>query len=120
MININGKTYKGNNLSVVNGKIFVDGEAIPVLSKGLSGLHSSPKDESIIVNITVSGNVNSIKCDCVQAFHVTGNVGQASTVSGDISCGNVLGSISAVSGDVQVNGNVGGSVSTVSGDINHK
>ena len=88
-VTINGVTYSGNSVSIINGKIVVDGE---MKDQQLSNM---------IVNVVVNGDANEV-----------------STVSGDISVNGNVNSVSSVSGDVNVRGGVNGSVSTVSGDIN--
>lgn len=84
---INGVTYSGTNVSIVNGKVVVDG---------------ATQDQQLIgvVNVVVNGDANEVN-----------------TVSGDVSINGSVGSVSSVSGDVNVRGGVTGSVSTVSGDI---
>jgi hypothetical protein len=106
MININGKIYQGNNISIVNGKVTIDGK------------DQTPDSKEI--NITVNGNIDTLKVDVANKVFVVGQVNSVSTVSGDVdTSGDVLGSISTVSGDVEC-GNVGGSITTVSGDIKHR
>lgn len=79
---INGKTYRGKNISVINNKVVIDGKEITSGNETL--------------NIEVSGNVDKINC----SGHVVvkGN-------SGSIDCG---GSV-IVSGDVHGNIDCGGS-----------
>ena len=90
MININGKVFYGNNVSISRNKIIIDGVEVT--------------DEDVVnsktVNITVEGNVNSIEADYVSKIEVKGTVGNVKTTSGDIHCLNVEGDIKTTSGDV--------------------
>lgn len=104
-VTINGKTYIGNNIIVSNGKIMVDGKNVTSDDK--------------VINITVNGNIDSLKVDTCNKLEIIGNVTNVNTVSGDVDInGDVNGSIQTVSGDVKCN-NVSGSINTLSGDINH-
>lgn len=106
MIQINGKVYQGNSISIKNGNIIIDGNKV----------ETDEKQISIIVN----GNIESIDADSCERIEVTGNIGKISTVSGDVRIsGDVNGSVKTISGDVRC-GNVSGSVDTVSGDIEHR
>lgn len=106
---INGKTYKGNNISIIDGVVYVDGK---VADKSNASLNTT-----IIVKI--NGNVDSISTDSGDV-EVTGHAGKISTGSGDVSTGNCAGAISTGSGDVDINGQVYGSVKTRSGNIRYR
>ena len=106
---INGKTYKGNNISIIDGVIYIDGK---IADKSNASLNTT-----IIVKIT--GNVDSISTESGDV-EVTGHAGKISTGSGDVSTGNCAGAISTGSGDVEINGQVYGSVKTGSGDIRYR
>lgn len=98
-ITINGKTYFGNNVSVVNNRVYIDG----VL-----------KDDDLpsgIVKLVVEGTLNHLECDAsVEAQQITGDV----TAGGSIKCGDVGGNVNAggsvkagkVSGSVMAGGSV--------------
>lgn len=104
-VTINGKTYIGNNIIVSNGKIIIDEKNVTSDDK--------------VINITVNGNIDSLKVDTCNKLEIIGNVTNVNTVSGDVDInGDVSGSIQTVSGDVKCK-NVGGSINTLSGDINH-
>ena len=106
---INGKTYKGNNISIIDGVIYIDGK---IADKSNASLNTT-----IIVKIT--GNVDRISTESGDV-EVTGHAGKISTGSGDVSTGNCAGAISTGSGDVDINGQVYGSVKTGSGDIRYR
>lgn len=98
---IDGKKFTGQTISIIDGKVTVDGV---------------DQEGSLVgdINITVEGNIDELEntCGTVRAK----NVGSIKTQSGDIICGDVSGSISTQSGDVKC-GKIAGSVKTMSGDI---
>ena len=102
---VNGKSYVGNTVSVVNGCVIVDG----VQQEG-----TLPER----IQIQVYGNVDQLE---TQAGDVTvaGTVGSLTTTAGDVSCDNIGGNVSTTAGDINC-GNVSGSVKTVAGDVNAK
>lgn len=107
-ITINGKTYVGQNISVVNGKVLIDGKS---QDDTLSG----------VVRIEVTGDLASLQCDAPVV--VTGNVKGNINCDGPCTCGDVEGDVDAdgpvTCGDVKGNveadgpctcGKVGGNV----------
>ena len=103
-ININGSSYSGSNVSIINGVVTVDG----VVQKQQIG-H--------VVNVTITGDVDRIENASGEVL-VKGNVtGNVKTVSGDVNCGSVGNDVQTVSGNVTADGSIGGSVKTVSGNI---
>lgn len=92
---INGKSIsvRGNNISVVNGKVFVDGKLV---EEGLSG----------DVNISFTGELANLKTSGSATINgiVKGNV----DAGGSVKCGDVFKNVDA-GGSVQC-GNVGGDV----------
>lgn len=102
MININGKQYSGNNITISGNKVIIDGNDV------------TPKEKEI--NITVNGNLENLNSDVCDSITVNGEVGTLDNVNGDIKCGNVKGHVTTVNGDVEA-GYVEGGVSTVNGDI---
>jgi len=105
MININGKSYSGNNVTIKNNKIYID------------GVNQTPVNDKVI-NITVDGNISKLDVDECEQIIVHGDCSKVSTMSGDVKCGNVTGNVKTMSGDVEC-GNVGGDVETMSGDIDY-
>lgn len=103
-ININGSSYSGSNVSIINGVVTVDG----VVQKQQIG-HT--------VNVTITGDVERIENASGEVL-VKGNVtGNVKTVSGNVKCGSIGNDVQTVSGNVNADGSIGGSVKTVSGDI---
>ncbi len=121
-ITINGKTIVlsgGSSVQILNGNVIVNGQNV------------TPEGKDI--RIEIHGNVERLDVDACNQVTVSGSVQKLSTVSGDVKCGDVAGSVQTTSGDVRckavrgsvttVSGDVesssiGGSVNTVSGDIN--
>lgn len=107
---INRKNFVGGNIHIGNGKVIIDG-------KDVTSEYNSEEKE---INITVTGDIQSLEVDSCNKVLVTGNTGPVKTVSGDVDItGDVAGSVNTVSGDVDC-GNIAGSVRTVSGDIKHR
>lgn len=104
--NINGKTYSGNNISINDDHIIIDGRSV---------LTGSDK----VINIAIVGDVSSLQVDVCEKIGVKGSVGTVKTQSGNVECGNVSGSVKTMSGNVEC-GTVEGSVSTMSGNIKRK
>jgi hypothetical protein len=101
-VTVNGKTYRGNSVSISNGRVVVDGVE---------------QDQALTQNIEIKidGPVQELETACGNV-NVTGSVGRVKTTSGDVQCGDVGTSVQTTSGDVACK-NVGTSVSSVSGDI---
>lgn len=99
-VNINGKTYKGGNISVQDGVVYVDG----VRQDGL---------EDKKIEIVVKCGVDTISSD--ESINIRGNVNGAVLAKGSVSCDDIEGDVSA-GGSVNcddIGGNVtaGGSIS---------
>lgn len=107
-ITVNGaKITATGDISIVNGKIFVNGENV------------TPDDkDKREINIVVTGDTGTIAVDYCQSLSVTGNITDLQSTNSDILVrGIILGNLQTTSGDVQTYGGVGGSVQTVSGDV---
>lgn len=104
MININGKTFSGNDVVINNGKIIIDGKEIN-------------NEDQKTININIEGNLDSLEVGSCNKLSIKGDVGTVESGSADLAInGNVGGSVRTGSGDV-VCGKVSGSVKTGSGDI---
>lgn len=110
MITINGKTYRGgNNISIVNGKVTIDG--IPQDGEPLTG----------VVEVKVEGNLTSLRTDA--SVTVKGDVLGDVDAGGSVQCGAVGGEVDAggsincgaVNGDVDAGGSV--NCGDVQGDV---
>lgn len=86
---INGQRYRGHDVSIVGGRVFVDGKEQPGTTL------------NFVINVQVLGDVQEVHTN-------NGDVRVDGTVGGDIN---------TVNGDVTVGQGVLGSVKTVNGDI---
>lgn len=119
---INGLNITGNNVTVKNGNIIIDGKDVTPDAK--------------LINIEVSGDVGELIVDTCEKINITGNAqkiktasgdveiggdvnGDVESMSGDINCENVEGDVHTSSGDIDC-GDISGSVSSMSGDIKHR
>jgi hypothetical protein len=107
-ITINGLTITGGRcISVVNGKIIVDGKDVTPDAKD--------------IRIEVTGNVEKLQADACNSITVTGNAENVTTQSGDVHVGGTVGgSVQTMSGDVDCGRSILGSVSTMSGNVRHQ
>lgn len=104
-ITINKTTYTGSNVSIVNGKVYIDGKDV------------TPDGKEI--NISVEGNLDKLEVEHCNRIDIKGAVKDIRSASGDVNIiGDVLGSIDTKSGDVEVSGTCSDSIKTISGDIN--
>ena len=108
---VNGRTIhiSGNDISIVGGKIFVDGKE-----------HKAAGDtENCITTVVIDGNVGTLHLDCGDV-EVRGDSLTIDAHMGNVKVGgNVTGNVKSHMGNVDVTGNVLGSVSTKMGDIKH-
>lgn len=100
---INGRSYSGNNLTVINNKVFIDG--------------ADQTPDSKDISITVNGNVNDLSVDYCEQLEISGDVYTARCGSGDINCTNITGGASTGSGDIECV-TIDGNVQTGSGNVN--
>jgi hypothetical protein len=118
-ININGQIYEGNNVSIVNGVVKIDG----VIQKGehlekkiceihvLSGTINQLKTDSSVYCQDVAGDV-----DAGGSVTVQGSVGGEVDAGGSVKCGAVTGDVDA--GGSVTCGSVGGSIDA-GGSVRH-
>lgn len=94
-VTINGKTYRGNNISIDGNTVIIDGKAQDVKDEKkmevviLSNVHTITSDESINIKGDVTGNVTartSVNCN-----NVTGDIQSGTSVN----CNNVKGNAKA-------------------------
>ena len=118
-ITINGRSFSGNNVSIVNGKVTIDGKRVDV------------EERDVKITVTVNGNIGNLEMDSGEVT-VQGDVGEIKTASGSVMCQDVKGGVQTASGNVSCtdvyadittrSGNVRGStihgsVKTVTGNI---
>ena len=108
MVKINGKTYKGNNVSMINNKIFIDGKEV-----------TDTDDDSKVINIKIEGNIETLNIDTCDKLDVIGECGIINSKNGNVVInGNVSGDVTNKNGNI-VCGNVSGDVDNKNGNIKH-
>lgn len=107
MVIINGKRFKGNNLTIKNNKVYIDGKLVE---------DDVVEEKNITINI--EGDIEKVKVDNCNLITVNGDCGSISTTNGDVkTLGNINGNVSTTNGNVRAS-TISGDVSTVNGDIN--
>lgn len=101
-VTIDGKTFKGGSVNIINGKVIVDGVT---------------QDGELVgdINVTVSGDVDTISN--TNGMVSANNVGSVQTTNGNVICEDIAGDAKTTNGDIRANV-IYGKVSTVNGDIN--
>jgi hypothetical protein len=98
-ITINGMTFSGNSVSIINDRMIIDGVEV---TKGLQG----------VTLLKIEGTVDRL--DSSASIEMHGSIGGNVTAGGSIHCDDVGGSVSAGGsvhcGDVSGNISAGGSV----------
>jgi hypothetical protein len=103
MITINNKGYVGKSITIINGKVIIDGKDVTPDSKEIT--------------ISVDGNLDNLEVDHANTIIIKGDVNKVRSGSGDVSCGNITGGTQTGSGDIDC-GIITGDVQTGSGDVN--
>ena len=100
MGNIN---IKGNNVSIINNKIFVDGKEI--------------ETEEKVINIIVEGNLDKLEVDCCNSIKVNGVTKDVEVSNGNITIsGDVKGNVNNINGNI-IAKVINGNCKTKNGDI---
>ncbi|WP_338978163.1 hypothetical protein [Fusobacterium nucleatum] len=100
MGNIN---IKGNNISIINNKIFVDGKEI--------------ETEEKVINIIVEGNLDKLEVDCCNSIKVNGVTKDVEVSNGNITIsGDVKGNVNNINGNI-IAKVINGNCKTINGDI---
>lgn len=96
---INGKSYKGNNVSIVNGTVYIDGRI-------------AEENQVGELTIKIEGDVALVRCDT--SVSIDGNVGGNVDAGGSVTCGNVGKSVDAggsiTCNNINGNADAGGSI----------
>jgi hypothetical protein len=94
-INISGRSFSGNNITIINDRIYVDGKDITDdAGEGAKG----------IVKIEITGDVKLVNCD--RSVSIKGNVNGDVKSGGSLNCDNITGN--AESNGSMNAGNIGG------------
>ena len=99
---INGRSYSGNNITIKNGEVYVDGVRQADLPEG---------EREVIV----SGDVVSVTSDTGN-ITVHGGAGSVSSTNGSVKCGDVAGSVTSVNGNITAS-TIMGNASSVNGNV---
>ena len=107
-VTINDRTYSGRDISVVDGRVIVDGK-----EQDPAALGTGP------VTVNVHGNCERVLL-VTGTIHVDGDVGKVDTQHGNVRVdGNVAGDVNSLSGNVHC-GEVRGRGLTMSGSVSHR
>jgi hypothetical protein len=107
MVTINGKNYKGNNVSVINNEVFIDGK------------RADQTEDAKVINITIEGSIQELDVDYCDKLEITGDCGSVTSKNGNIQVkGNVSGDVTNKNGNI-VCRDVGGDAETKNGDVTH-
>lgn len=102
---INGKSFSGNNISIVNGVVKIDGKIVE---------DSDAIMKEHVLNISVQGDLEELSTTSGDV-EVSGSVGNIKTTSGDVFSKGDVQTVTTVSGDVRAKSI--GSAKSVNGDI---
>ena len=103
-ISINGKRFKGKNVTIINNEVYIDNvkqnvyeQQIKIVIEGNCEVVETQSGDVVIQGrshtiTTSNGNVN--------AFMVSGDI---TTVNGNVTCKDVSGSVKTVNGSIQHN-----------------
>lgn len=111
-VTINGKTYQGNSVSVIDNRVYIDGKLVEIDGKPAKSLKSRVfgKDDRYL-EVRVEGELMSLTSDLsVTCQNVTGDVKSGGSVSADDIRGNVDARGSVNADDIGGSVNAGGSV----------
>lgn len=103
MITVNNSNYGGKSITIINGKVFIDGKDV------------TPDGKEI--TISVQGNIDSLEVDAASSIQVHGDVNKLRSGSADVKCTNITGNVQTGSGDIECT-SIEGDVQTGSGDVN--
>lgn len=104
-VHINGKSYPGNNVTMTNGKVFIDGKEI---------IGEETENEILF---KIQGNLESLEIES-GSVEVSGDVGTLKITSGNVKVtGDVKGSVDLTSGNINVGGKIEGNASVSCGNI---
>ncbi len=107
-VTINGKTYKGNNLNIINNKVIIDGVEQDDILSGPT------------VEVMVNGNCGDITTEN-GVVKVSGNSKNIKTHNGAVTIdNNIQGDVKTHNGNVYAKGDIAGNCKTHNGNINSR
>jgi hypothetical protein len=105
---INGRSYSGRNVNIINGRVIVDGKEVKD-----GDLSKEP-----VINVTIEGDAQHVENEAGNIIVQGGITGDAKTSQGNIECGGDIGGLAKSSqGDVTCRGDIHGGAKTSMGDI---
>lgn len=107
-ININGKSFQGDNISVNGSRILIDGKSV-----------YDGEEESKLgpISINVEGEIDSLDVPVVEELNVYGNVNDLETMNGNVAVeGDIFGDVETFNGNVKAR-TIKGDVETFNGDV---
>ncbi len=107
-VSINGRSYNGDVIGINNGRVMVNGVEV---TKDFA--------DSKTIIIDISGDVTMLAVDACDYVKIEGSAGKVETMSGSVTCGDVLGDVKTMSGSVTC-GNIAGDVETMSGNVRRR
>ena len=105
MIKVNGKSYTGNNVSIINNEVFIDGKK------------AEQSEDTKVINITVDANIEKLDVDYCDKLEINGDCRNVISKNGNLEIkGNVTGDVTNKNGNV-ICREVGGDVATKNGNV---
>ena len=96
------------NMTISNGKIIVDGMPIEEWKN---------RNEILVVNITINGDIESLEADSCDTISINGNANNVISKNGDVSVsGNIEGNAESKNGNITAN-TIQGNAETKNGNI---
>ena len=106
MVTINGKNYKGKNVSIINNKVYIDGKEATI-----------EDNDSKEIKISIEGDIHTLDVDYCEEINISGSCAFATSKNGNfIINGEVRGNVESKNGNIICKG-VLGDVNTKNGNI---
>lgn len=107
MVEINGVRYEGNNVTIIDGKVTIDGKAVDV------------DDKSKVINVIITGNVKNLEVGNCNKLKLFGECGNVNSINGNIDIqGNVTGDVTNKNGNINCS-KIEGNATNKNGNIKH-
>lgn len=103
IITVNGD----HSMNMIDGKWFIDGKEVDINGD----LHELAELDMSQVNLTINGNVGSIRNVQIGSVTINGDVdGDVGTINGSVHCQDVYGNVTANNGSVKASTVSGGAI----------
>jgi hypothetical protein len=103
MIAINNKEYQGNNINIINGKIYIDNKLI-----------NTENDKTI--NIEIFSSIEMVTVDYCNNITIQGDCQELNSKNGNISANIISGNATTKNGNITAN-TIHGNATTKNGNI---